>query len=170
MVARDVNDLAGGGQTASGVSGPITVDGLRGGHSYVFDVTATNSAGSTTANFAFVSCVAPTCVVPVTIPDATAAPTATRGNKSAEVAFQAPSGNGGEITRYTVTATDLTNADAGGQSVSGTTSPITVHGLTNGDEYTFKVTATNEAGEGPASASSNSVTPLAVPDAPSSVE
>jgi uncharacterized protein (TIGR02145 family) len=49
---------------------------------------------------------------------------------------------------------------------TGTTSPITVTGLTNGTAYTFTVVATNLNGNGPASAASNSVIPAAVPGAP----
>ena len=45
-------------------------------------------------------------------------------------------------------------------------SPITVGGLTNGDSYTFTVTATNANGTGAASAPSNAVTPTAPQGAP----
>ena len=44
-------------------------------------------------------------------------------------------------------------------------SPITVSGLTGATPYTFTVTASTPGGTGPASAASNSVTPLAVGDA-----
>ncbi len=97
-------------------------------------------------------------------PDAPTIGTATAGNASASVTFTAPSSNGGEpISSYTVTATDATNAGRGGQTVSGSASPLTVTGLTNGDAYTFSVTATNSVGTGSPSVASNAVTPQAAP-------
>lgn len=80
--------------------------------------------------------------------------TATAGDAQASVTFSAPSSNGGNaISGYTVTS----NPD--GKTGTGTSSPITVTGLTNGTPYTFTVTATNEIGTSIASAASNSVTP-----------
>ena len=83
--------------------------------------------------------------------------TATAGNASASVTFTAPAYTGypAGITGYTVTSSP------GGLTGTGASSPITVSGLTNGTAYTFTVTATNATGTGPASAASNSVTPLA---------
>jgi hypothetical protein len=79
---------------------------------------------------------------------------ATAGDTTAAVSFSAPASNGGAtITSYTVTSSP------GNRSVTGATSPLTVTGLTNGTVYTFTVRATNEAGQGPASDPSNSVTP-----------
>jgi hypothetical protein len=70
------------------------------------------------------------------------------------VAFTAPTSDGGSaITSYTVTSTP------GNITATGSASPITVTGLTNGTAYTFKVKATNAIGTGPESAASNSVTP-----------
>ncbi|WP_307720041.1 fibronectin type III domain-containing protein [Paenibacillus koleovorans] len=57
----------------------------------------------------------------------------------------------------------------GGFTGTGLSSPITVSGLSNGTAYTFTVTATNVVGTSTASSASNSVTPKAVPGAPTGV-
>ena len=62
-------------------------------------------------------------------------------------------------TSYTVTAST-------GQTATGAASPLTVTGIATGATPTFTVTGTNDAGVGPASAASNSVTVTTVPDAP----
>ena len=92
-------------------------------------------------------------------PQALTAVSATAGDASAEVSFTPPvDGGTSPITSYTVTATDTTDPADGGQQATGATSPITVTGLTTGDVYTFTVKATNDAGEGFASAASSPVT------------
>ena len=95
-------------------------------------------------------------------PKAPAAPTgvnAVAGTGSATVSFTPGNDNGSPISGYTVTANDLTAADRGGQTVTGTTSTRTITGLANGDGYTFPVTATNAAGTSAPSTPSNAVTP-----------
>lgn len=57
-----------------------------------------------------------------------------------------------------LTYTALSSPDS--LTASSTLSPITVTGLTTGTAYTFTVKATNSAGDSPASAASNSVTPV----------
>jgi hypothetical protein len=77
------------------------------------------------------------------------------------VTWDAPVCQGsGPITSYTVTSTPgaITSVTAGATLV-------TVSGLTNGTTYTFTVSATNVAGDGPPSAPSNAVTPTGPTDA-----
>ena len=111
--------------------------------------------------------------VPTTAPGAPSGVSAVGGDASAVVSFSPPADDGGSpISSYTVTAVDSTSPGNGGQTASDTGSPITVSGLTNGDSYTFTVTATNGVGTGPSSSPSNSVTPVAAatkPGAPTGV-
>ena len=89
------------------------------------------------------------------VPNAPTIGTATAGGASASVTFTAPSNvGGGAITSYTAISSP------GGITGTSASSPITVSGLTNGTAYTFTVVATNIYGSGPASAASNSVTPV----------
>ncbi len=155
VTATDLTTPANGGETASGVSSPITVTGLTDGDTYTFSVAATNSVGTGPAS------AASSAVVPESVPGAPTIGTATRGNASASVTFTPPASNGGStILTYTVTATDLTTPANGGQTATGPASPITVSGLTNGDTYTFTVAATSAIGTGPSSGASNSVVPV----------
>jgi hypothetical protein len=138
------------GVTFSGgvLSGDPTVTGT-----FPITFTATNGIGTpATQKFTLTT---------IGDPGAPTIGTATGGNASASVTFTPPASNGGSnISGYTVTATDSTTPANGSETGTGTTSPITVSGLTNGDSYTFTVTATNGAGTGPASVASNAVTPL----------
>lgn len=146
-----------GGQTATGSGSPITVSGLTNGTSYTFTVTATNAGGTGPAS------VPTNAITPSAVPGMPTGVVATGGNGQASVAFVAPNNGGSPITSYTATSVP------GGFSATGAASPLVVMGLTNGVSYTFTVTATNANGQGPASNSSNAVTPATVPGAPLSL-
>lgn len=97
---------------------------------------------------------------PLRVPNAPTIGTATdsKTDGSVSVAFTAPSCvGGGAITGYTAVA------NCGSKFGSGSSSPITVTGLTNCTAYTFKVYANNAFGPSAYSASSNSVTPTKIP-------
>jgi hypothetical protein len=98
-------------------------------------------------------------IITTETPDAPTVGHAVPGDSTARVTF-APGYNGGfPISAYTVMATDRTDPARGGQTATGPGGPLTVTGLTNGDSYTFTVTATNTIGTGPPSAASSPVTP-----------
>ncbi|HEX5245566.1 MAG TPA: fibronectin type III domain-containing protein [Gaiellaceae bacterium] len=146
-----------GGASASGDASPIVVTGLTNGTPYSFTVTATNGVGTGSTS------AASSPATPAGLPQAPSAVSATASDGQAAVSFTSPSDNGSSIIGYTVTASP------GGQAATGSSSPVTVGGLTDGTAYTFTVAATNGVGTGPASAASNSVTPAGLPGAPTDV-
>lgn len=87
-----------------------------------------------------------------TAPDAPTSVSATAsGSGALAVAFTAPSYVGSSaITAYRVTAST-------GQTATGSSSPITVSGLTSGDTVTCTVAAQNAVGFGPESSASSGV-------------
>lgn len=87
--------------------------------------------------------------------------TGTAGDGQAVISFAASADGGKPVTSFTVTAHDTTVTANGGQTATGAASPITVTALTNGDAYTFTVTATNADGTSPASNDSTVVVPQA---------
>lgn len=133
--------------TAGGVlsfitAGPCTVDAAQ--------------AGNTT--YAPAEIVSQTFIVNPVAPGAPGIGIAASGNTSARIAFTPPASNGGAaIDSYRATC-------SGGAPTTGSASPITVSGLTNGSAYTCTVAAHNSAGWGNESAASNSVTPSETPD------
>ncbi|KXL54230.1 endo-1,4-beta-xylanase A precursor [Anaerotignum neopropionicum] len=118
----------------------ITLTGIR-------DNGGTENGGEDSTSLSIVS----TVIVSVEPPSAPSGCTAIAGDTSATVSFTPPASSG-------VTYTVLVNPSHV-PSVSGTGSPIVVTGLTNGQAYTFTVTATNVGGTSAPSDPSNSVTP-----------
>ena len=150
------NGGATGSESAS--SSPITVPGLTNGASYTCTVSAVNQIGVGAAS------AGSNGVIPATVPGAPSQAVATRGESQLSVAFTAPASDGGDaIIGYTVTC-----AGTGGSpgSAMGTSSPISVPGLTNGVSYSCTVVAANTVGSGSASPASATTVPATVPSAP----
>lgn len=80
------------------------------------------------------------------------------GDSEVVLTWDAPANNGSPITGYTVTA------DGVSQDCAATT--CTISGLTNNQEYTFTVTATNEVGESDPSVASAPARPDVEPERP----
>lgn len=92
---------------------------------------------------------------PVPVPGVPTNVIAIAGNGQATVSFTPPSYDTRDIVgSYTVTA------NPGNITATGSASPITVAGLTNGTAYTFSVTACNAGGCGQPSASVTFSTPV----------
>ncbi len=145
-----------GGLTATGASSPVTVNGLTDGQSYTFTVQAQNAAGTGPASAPSVNGVVP--LGPPAPPNIT---NVLSGDGSVTVTFSAPTNNGGSsISFYTVTSSP------GGIVATGTTSPIVVTGLINGQTYTFTATASNAVGTSGNSPASVAVVPVGLPGAP----
>lgn len=94
----------------------------------------------------------------MTAPGAPTGVSATAGDRQATLTFTPPTNTGGsEIIDYSVTV------NGGTPTITTSSSPITISGLTNGTAYTFTVTARNSIGTSTSSTPSNSVTPVAEP-------
>ena len=149
-------------QTAKTITGSppatsTTVTGLTSGTTYTFRVEALNASGAGPASAAS-NAVTPQAAVVPTAPTGVSAQPA---SNQARVTWTLPSGDGDSpITGQTVTpyigAAAQTPVPVGPSATSAT-----VTGLANGTAYTFRVTATNAVGTGPASTASSAVTPRA---------
>ncbi|QTN28811.1 M6 family metalloprotease domain-containing protein [Rhodoferax sp. AJA081-3] len=144
-----------GGITTNGMASPITVTGLTNGTTYTCRVRTTSSVGISPWS-ALSNAVIP--VAPGTPPAAPTIGTATAGNASASVAFTPGALGTGTLVNYT--------ADCGGITRTGTSSPVSVPGLTNGTTYTCRVRTTSSVGTSAWSALSNAVVPTALSTPP----
>ncbi len=123
-----------------------TLQNLTNGTTYYFMVKAKDAAGLGLAS-------AELQATPATVPGAPTNVTAAAGDGMAVIRFTPPSDNGGRaIAGYEVISSP------GHITVTGTSSTITITGLTNGTSYTFTVRAVNAMGTSTA-AESNSVVP-----------
>ncbi len=151
------NPLACVDQVVPGQNNTAAVTNLPLGVAVQFLVASQNSFG--TSKFSVPS--APFTAFVPTPPSQPTGVVATAGNKSAQVAWTAPSSNGGlPITGYTITAQLNGTTAVATITVGGSATGVNFTGLTNGSQYNFVVVATNAAGNSAASLPSNAVTPV----------
>jgi Domain of unknown function (DUF4082)/Fibronectin type III domain/Bacterial Ig domain len=142
--------------TGSPPATSTTVTGLTPGTEYTFTVRASNPSGSGPVSAPS----GPVTPLGATAPSAPANVAATPDTKSAWVSWDEPASDGGSpITGYTVTP--FVGGEAQTPVTVGAVTRTRVSGLTNGTQYTFRVSATNAVGTGAASAASNAVAPEA---------
>ncbi|MBI0581610.1 MAG: PKD domain-containing protein [Methanomassiliicoccales archaeon] len=138
------------------VGNNVLIDGLTNGRTYIFTVSAHNSAGDGPLS-------APILVTPISsshVPDAPFGLGVKVGNGYAHLNWTAPANDGGDDIEHYVIYRD------------GTALPflvlitnMNITGLTNGLTYVFEVTAVNSIGESARSLPVEA-TPSAVPEAP----
>ncbi len=121
------------------VSSPFIVAGSTPGNVTVVATPVEAAPGATSATF-------PLTILPAAVPPTVTALAA--GDGQVGVTFTPGDGRGiSPPTSFRVDATDVFHPEGGGQTATGTSSPITVTGLTNGDTYTFTVTAITPEGD-----------------------
>ena len=142
-----------------------TVTGLTNGTTYYFTADAVNDAELHSAASGEASA---TPVTPVTAPGAPGGLTATAGDSQVSLSWTAPASDGGaQITSYDVY--EGTSQNISGQPVASPAgTSVTVKNLADGTTYSFKVTAVNKVGQGPASGVASATPAAAVtkPGAP----
>jgi hypothetical protein len=116
------------------------ITGLANGAQYTVDVTATNGAGIGKAS-------ASVTAIPYGVPGPATGLTATPGDGTVALTWQAAADNGSAIMGYSV---EVSPPPAGQPQITtvGVTTTHQVTGLANGTTYTFTVMATNQAGPG----------------------
>ena len=130
-----------------------TINGLAKGQSSTFTVRAVTSKATSVDSNSL-------SATPTGVPDAPTGLTAAPTNTQITLSWTAPANTGGlTIDHYTVSQGGTVKVD----NIAGLTTIIS--GLTNGQSYTFTVTATNSAGTSAASTSVSS-TPYTTPNAP----
>ena len=120
---------------------PCTITGLKNGTSYSIHVTATNSVGPGRDSLT-------TTATPNAVPDQVTGLTATPGDGTVALTWQAAQDLGTPVTGYEV---EVSPPPGGGQQITdvGVTTSHTFTGLTNGTQYTFTVLARNALGSSP---------------------
>ncbi|MBL4595426.1 MAG: fibronectin type III domain-containing protein, partial [Robiginitomaculum sp.] len=135
-----------------------TIFGLTNGQDYTFRVKVVNEIGeSVPSNDAFGT--------PATVPNKPTGLSTIPDDASITLSWNEPESNGSEIISYLVEySTNGAFDESTPSSTVSTTSEI-ISGLINGQEYTLRVTATNEVGDSFSSATVT-VTPAATSSSP----
>ena len=137
----------------AGSGSPITVNGVTRGRDYSCTVAPVTGLGTLPVSDAV------TVNVPLELP---ATPTVTSTDYedgTIRLTVSVADNGGADITEYSASCTDGTSTFTGTSS----TPTIEVTGLTNGTAYTCSASATNAVGSSGASASTDSITPEALP-------
>ena len=146
------------GTTAS----PAVITGLTNGTTYSVELRAENSVGDGAPS-------TPASGTPSALPGAPTITNITPGGDGTSLGVSFVPGYAGGSTiigyQYAVSVGAGTTNFGSWIDASGTTSPLTISGLTNGTTYSVEVRAVNGSGDGPASVYQVGVT-LTVPEAP----
>ena len=132
-----------------------TIPSLTNSTTYYVEVTATNAAGTGAASSPRV------LVTPLARPGAPTLNALTAGDGTLSAPFTAGSAGDRTITGYQISL----NGGSTWTAASGTTSPFTITGLTNGATYTVAIRAVSAAGVG-AMSNTRQGTPYTYPSAP----
>ncbi len=172
--AYDANDNLVESQLANLSNGSVEFTDLSVGGYYTFTAVATNASGDSPASPASAPVLVTGPLAEFTPSDSVSATSLAPG--TALVTWAPPDNDEGALanksTSYTVTATDVTNAAHGGQSITttdGSARTATFTGLTDGDQYYFTIAVTTPAGAGNTNGSGFVWILGASPGAPASV-
>ena len=156
--------LASGGETLLVTIGNVLIyedTGLTSGVTYYYTVTATNVMGESPAS-------TEASAAPLSLPTEPLNLQANPGNAQVVLAWGVPASDGGSpITNYRI----YRGLTSGGETFLVQIGNVLTHtdtGLTNGQQYFYKVAAVNSEGEG-ALSSEASATPMTVPGPPTGV-
>jgi hypothetical protein len=156
--------------TTSTGGGSCEVTGLANGSSYTFKA-VTNSTANGSAVTSALS-IPTTAIMPASAPAAPTDLEVTSGTGKVTVTWTEPSANGSVILSYTVQAYDADGNPVTGATCTAIAPSVTCDVSTNlvaGNNYTFKVVATNAIGSSVASAASSAAAINAAPSVPLSV-
>jgi titin len=144
--------------TYSSLESPLELNDLSNGVAYTIRMKAINTAGSSVS-------ASSASFMPRTVPESPTITSVTAGNHSCEIGFIPGFFNGATITKYRYSFNGVDFQDA-----TGTTSPITIDGLTNGTTYMVYLLAVNSEGESNISAPSSAFVPFVTQSTPNPPE